>query len=227
MSGKQMQKNQEPMNIESPGHKSIKLQNLCTYALMTLTLVFAGCARQQQNLAGSVYVPDGTGADIGKAETIELAEKVLSEMHFIIEKADVESGLIRTRPLPGAQFFEFWREDNIGTDNALLANMHTIRRIVKIDITRQGGQFRIDCGVTVQRLSLPEREFFSSARAYEMYSRSSPSLQRLRFDPVQTEGMAWSNLSKDTQLASEILKRIEKQFALRANNRTTLTGSSS
>ena len=218
-----MQKKQKHSRITVKEHGSLRAGKLCTYALMACALAIAGCAEQQQNLTDSIHIPESSG----KAETMELVEDVLSKMHFSIEKADIESGLIRTRPLPGAQFFEFWREDNVGTDNALLANIHTIRRTVEIDIVQQEGQFRIDCNVVVQRLSLPERESFSSARAYQMYSRSSPSLQKLRFDPEQEEGIAWSNLGKDEQLAAEILRRIEKQISLRTNNQTTLTGSSS
>jgi len=227
MSGKQMQKNHESMTTGTPRHKSIRAQHLCTYALITCALALGGCGRQQQNVAGLIYVPDGTGAGIGKAETMELAERVLADMNFSIEKADLQSGLIRTRPLPGAQFFELWRSDNVGAENALGANIHTIRRTVEIDVTRQGEQLCIRCDVQVQRLSLPEREAGggSSARAYEMYSRSSPSLQQLRFDPAQEKGMAWIDLGPDTQLAAEILKRIEGQIAHRASEKTPVAGS--
>lgn len=217
------------MKTGAQGHKSIRPKDLCSYALMTCALVFAGCARQQrQTIAGPIYVPNGTGAGIGKAETMELVEGVLTGMNFSIEKADIRSGLVRTRPLSGAQFFELWRSDNVGSENSLLANIHTIRRTAEIYITQQGEQLCIRCDVQVQRLSLPEREVGgSSARAYEMYSRSSPSLQQLRFDPGQVEDMAWIDLGPDTQLAAEILKRIEEQITRRAGNETPMTGNNS
>jgi len=198
--------------------------SLCVYALMTCAVVLAGCAQQQRrDIAEPVYA-----RNIGKAETMELAEEVLAGMNFSIEKADLENGLIRTRPLPGAQFFELWRSDNVGAENSLRANLHTIRRTVEIDVTQQGEEFCIGCDVRVQRLSLPEREAgSSSARAYEMYSRSSPSLQKLRFDPQQEKGMAWIDLGGDTQLAAEILKRIEEQIARRASDETPMTGKNS
>ena len=187
-------------------YKSVS--NLCTYALMTCALVLAGCARQQrQTPTGQIYVPN-----IGKAETMKAAEQVLAEMHFPIEKADVRSGYIRTRPLPGAQFFEFWRSDNVGGENSLQANLHTIRRTADLDISRRGSRVRIDCNVRVQRLSLPERDVSSSARAYGMFTRSSPSLQKLKFDAKQKKDMAWIDLDEDILLAEEILRRIEKQI---------------
>ncbi|MFH1719012.1 MAG: hypothetical protein ABIF19_16785 [Planctomycetota bacterium] len=224
-----MQKNQELGSIGAQEHQSIRAQKLCSYTLMTCALVLAGCARQhRRDIAELVYVRDSAAAGIGKAEMMVLAEEVLADMHFSIEKADIENGLIRTRPLPGAQFFELWRSDNVGAENSLRANLHTIRRTVEIDITQQGRQLRIGCDVRVQRLSLPEREAGgSSARAYEMYSRSSPSLQKLRFDPEQKEGMAWIDLGSDTQLAAAILKRIEEQIARRASDETPMTGRNS
>lgn len=139
-------------------------------------------------------------------------------MHFAIEKADVSAGYIRTRPLAGAQFFEFWRSDNVGPENSLQANLHSIRRTVELNINRQDGQLRIACDVRVQRLSLPERELGSSTRAYGMYTRSSPTLQKLKFDPDQVRDIAWIDLDEDTELAGEILQRIQQRIAGRASD---------
>jgi hypothetical protein len=187
---------------------------------MACAFVLVGCAQPQREAAtGKVCVPD-----IGKAEMMAMAEEVLGQMHFTIEKADVESGLMRTRPLSGAQFFEFWRSDNIGPDNSLAANLHTMRRTVELNVSRQGEELCIACNVQVQRLSLPEREISSSARAYEMFSRSSPSLQRLTLDPQQKKSMAWIDLGNDAQLAQEILRRIETRLVLRTGNEPKVTG---
>jgi hypothetical protein len=155
---------------------------------------------------------------------MEMVEDVLANMHFAIEKADITSGSIRTRPLSGAQFFEFWRSDNVGPDNSLAANLHTIRRTVELGISRRGEELCIGCNVRVQRLSLPERDVSSSARAYEMFSRSSPSLQRLTLDPQQKKGMAWIDLGDDAQLAEEILRRIETRVVRQTGNEPKVTG---
>jgi len=214
MSGQNMQRNARIERHKTAG-------NLCTYALIACALVFAGCAQQQQReVAAPVSVPD-----MGKAEIMEVAEDVLTGMHFAIEKADVPSGLVRTRPLPGAQFFEFWRSDNVGGKNSLQANLHTIRRTVELDISQHGDQLQIDCNVRVQRLSLPERDVSSSAQAYGMFTRSSPSLQRMSFDTKQSQEMAWIDLEKDTRLAAEILKRIERRLASRASGEPPVTES--
>jgi len=166
----------------------------------------AGCAEQQQfKTVEQICVPGTT-----KAEAMQAAEDVLGKMHFTIDKADAEQGLIRTRPLPGAQFFEFWRSDNVGAFNSTEANLHSIRRVAELNISQQGGQLYIGCNVKVSRLSLPEQQISSSARAYRMFSQSSPAMQILALHPQQKKGMAWVDLGNDTMLATEILKRIEK-----------------
>lgn len=206
--------------IEWSGMKNVVI--LYTYALMSCVLVLAGCAQPQRKVAnGQMCVPD-----IGKAEIMALAEEVLGQMHFTIDKADIESGLIRTRPLSGAQFFEFWRSDNVGPDNSLAANLHTIRRTVELNINQltpegQAGPFCIRCDVRIQRLSLPERQVSSTARAYEMFSRSTSTLQRLSLNPQQQKNMAWIDLDNDVLLAEEILRRIESCCVLRAAERRT------
>jgi len=217
-----MQKNIITQEYKNPG-------NLSIYALMSCILLMAGCVQQPSAPIGVkvqdnyLYIEQSRG--IGKADTMEVAEDVLARMHFIIEKADVPGGLIRTRPLPGAQFFEFWRSDNVGGENSLAANLHTIRRTVELNISQRDGELCIGCDVQVQRLSLPERQVNSSARAYEMFSRSSPSLQKLSLHPEQKQAMAWIDLGKDTRFATEILKRIKERIPPLTSNKSLVTES--
>jgi hypothetical protein len=183
--------------------------DLCTCALMTCALMLTGCARQKQYEAiEQLCVPD-----IDKIEAMQIAEDVLAKMHFTFEKVDPQSGIIRTSPLPGAQFFEFWRADNVGAFSSAEANMHSIRRAVELSIEKENERLCITCDVQVQRLSLPEHQVSSSARAYRMFSESSPSMQKLKLTPEQKRAMAWTSLGKDTRLATEILHRIDKRIA--------------
>jgi hypothetical protein len=196
---------------------------LCKYALITFAVMAAGCT-QQTSVPSSAKLPDENlyvkqDKESKTAYLMKVAEDVLAEMHFAIEKADVRNGLIRTRPLPGAQFFEFWRNDNVGIDNAIAANIHTIRRIVTIDINQQGPQIHIVCEVHTQRLSLPERPVNSSTGVYGMFSQSSPLLQRLILNPEQAKRMTWIDLGRDSRLEVEIIKRIETRIQRQASQR--------
>lgn len=204
-----MQKNRKKQKYSSPAGPGI-------YILISCALLLAGCA-QQASAPYGIKVQENTliieqSRGIVMADAMEAAEDVLAGMHFTLEKADTDSGLIRTRPLPGAQFFEFWRSDNVGGDNSLAANLHTIRRTVELTLSRQEGELRIGCDVRVQRLSIPEHEVSSSSRVYQMFSESSQSLQKLELHPEQREEMAWINLENDNLLAGKILKRIEARI---------------
>lgn len=215
-----MQKNEKKQERSST-------YRLCKYTLMTCTLMAAGCA-QQNSTPPKVKVQDHTlyverDQGFGTADLMEVAEDVLANMYFTIEKADADSGLIRTRPLPGAQLFEFWRSDNVGADNTLAANLHTIRRTVTLDISQQDEQLCLGCNVQAQRLSLPERQVSSSARVYGMFSQSSLSLQRLKLNPEQKQQMAWIDLGRDSRLEAEILKRIETGLIRLSNHQLQMT----
>ena len=180
----------------------------------------AGCSGQQRRDAAA-QAPDPVGAgtericlaDVQKAAAMQVAEDVLAKMHFTIEKADAEAGLMRTRPLSGAQFFEFWRTDSIGGFNSTEANLHSIRRTVELRFGTKEERLCIDCDARTERLNLPEQEVTSSARAYELFSKSSASFQRMQLNPAQETGIAWVDLGKDGGLALEVLGRIQKQIS--------------
>lgn len=190
--------------------------------LLAAPLLWAGCGGRNVSPASTrMACENGTTT----AAVMQAAQEVLMEMHFAIEKLDRQQGIIRTAPLRGAQFFEFWRRDNASPLDAAEANLQTIRRSVELRVGRRGAErrpqaadapalqspkdnLRIDCDVQVQRLSLPENEIASISQAYRMHTRSDAALLRLDVSPQQQEGMAWMDLGQDLRLAAEILKRI-------------------
>ena len=177
---------------------------MCLYTFVPLCLIFfTGCGQQPKEI--TTQTPK---QDIIKFQTMKAAEDVLTQMHFSIEKFDYDNGYIRTRPLSGAQFFEFWRSDNVGTENWIQANIHSIRRTVELYINQNDENLNTNCDVQIQRLSLPSREIPGSAQAYQLFSRSSIFMQTLQLHPEQQRDMAWIDLGKDTELEAEILKRI-------------------
>jgi len=194
------------LKTQNPRHITF----VCGLWSVVCGLLLAGCAEQQQYGAAKPIRVE----NIDKLQVMEAAEDVLVKMHFTIEKANAENGFIRTKPLQGAQFFEFWRSDNVGAGNWLSSNLHSIRRIVELKINEQDKDLYINCDVQVYRLSLPERDVSSSssAHAYDLFSTSGPTLQRIQLHPEQKADMAWIDLGKDGQLAAEILKRIEQQI---------------
>lgn len=188
-----------------------KIKLLCFVTCAGL-LLLSGCAGQAQyETVEQICV-----ADIQKPEAMQIAEETIGKMHFTVAKIDAERGYIRTRPLAGAEFFEFWRSDNIGSFNSAEANLHTIRRIIELDITeapsQQDGKLCIGCDVKVQRLSLSERKDSDRALKYDKFSGRELRTSRQKLE-LYSEQKAWIDLGKDQKLATVILKRIEKQIA--------------
>lgn len=185
-----------------------KIKSLLFLACTVLGLL-AGCAETKQYKA----IERVCTVDLARDRVMKAAEAVLCEMYFTIEKADAERGYIKTRPLRAKQFFEFWRSDNIGAFNGLEANLHSIRRIVELNVTQREGKLCIGCDVKTQRLNLPQRDVSSSSQAYRMFSKSNSSIQILKLYPEQKRAMAWVDLGADEKLETEILKRIEGRIA--------------
>ena len=204
----QMQKNKRIQNSRRKTQDARHIIFVFCLWSVVCGLLLAGCAEQQQY--GEVKPIRVESID--KLRVMEAAEDVLVKMYFTIEKANPENGFIRTKPLQGAQFFEFWRSDSVGADNWLVNNLHSIRRIVELNINEQDKNLYINCDVKIYRLSLPERDVSSSAHAYDLFSTSNPTLQRIQLHPKQKADMAWIDLGKDGQLAAEILRRIEQQI---------------
>ncbi|MFA5239623.1 MAG: hypothetical protein WC476_07970 [Phycisphaerae bacterium] len=185
-----------------------KLKSLLLSACLAVSLL-AGCAGPYKGQTVEQICPAG----LDKQQAMQIAEDVLGKLQFTIAKSDADLGVIKTSPLAGAQFFEFWRKDNVGAFSVAESSMHSIRRIAELNITQQGSQLCIHCNVNTQRLRLPEREIRSNSRAYGMFSQSGPSTQRLIINPGQKESMSWVDLGSDSKLATVILKRIEKKIA--------------
>jgi hypothetical protein len=203
----------------------VSLSNL----LLACAIILSGCAKQQQYEAvEQILVPacsELAEPNMDKAKAMQIAEDVLVKMHFTIEKADPNAGFMRTNPLPGAQFFEFWRKDNVGSENAALANLHTIRRIVELNISQAEEKLCIGCDVQVYRLSMAQDQSTSRALAPGMFTESSDSTQNLRLRSGGEVDVAWVNLGQDKQLATDILKRIEKRLASQTGHEQVATGS--
>jgi hypothetical protein len=181
-----------------------------TYGLLCASLfLLAGCAENSSiKTTDHLCVPAAT-----EAAAMTAAEKVLAEMHFAIEKSDIETGFIRTSPLPGAQTLEFWRTDSVGSFNHAEADLHSIRRTVELNISRQSGQLCIDCKATTQRLSLPQDQT-AADRSRTVLSADQRAPQKTKLGPQHKANITWTDLGRDNRLETEILKRIEKKLAV-------------
>jgi hypothetical protein len=178
----------------------------CLLSSVFCLLSFAGCAQNKYTKTIEQLCPP----DANKTAAMATAEQVLAEMHFHIEKFDIDAGYIRTAPLSGAQSFEFWRADSVGSFNQTEADMQNIRRAVEININEQAGQLCIDCRTATQRLSLPQSQI--AANQQTVMAQQQGDVKKLKLSHEQKATPTWTDLGRDNQLETEILKRIEKQF---------------
>ena len=177
-------------------------------ALLALALTCTGCAQPELMTPSQPVTLQTTD----KALTMKAAERVLRNMQFVIEKYDVEKGLITTKPLSGAQFFEFWRADNASSFAYGEANLHSIRRTVALNLSQNASDISLDCDVNVTRLSIPEMKVAGMAHAASMYTDSDSSLQKLVLNAEQAEDMAWIELGPDPDLEMVIMQRIKQKL---------------
>jgi hypothetical protein len=169
---------------------------------------FNGCANQTQlNPAETFCTPVDQ-----ETALIQAIETTLSQFHYTIDKSDPQTGIIRTNPLPAAKWFEFWRKDNVGSFNYTEANLHSLRKIIEINISQNADNLCIDCQARVQRLYLPQKHVTSSSRAYHLFSRSASSMQNLRLNPQQRTSVTWIDLGTDVRLSNEILSAIKQKI---------------
>jgi hypothetical protein len=145
-----------------------------------------------------------------KADAMAVAKKVLAQMSFSIEKFDVETGFIKTRPLSGAQSFEFWRCDSVGSFNQAEADLQTLRRTVELNLSDQAGQLCINCKAITERLSISHDQA-ASDQSRMIMSSAQRSARKIAGE-LKTNA-TWLNLGRDSQLETEIIKRIESRLA--------------
>jgi hypothetical protein len=186
----------------------LRMNKLILNKLFACSLLFwlAGCAENKYTKTIEQLCPPAAT----RADAMTAAEQALAGMHFSIEKLDVDAGYIRTAPLSGAQSFELWRSDSVGSFNQTEADLHSIRRAVEINISEQAGQLCINCKATTQRLSLPQS---TAGQSRSIMSPDQRSVQTFKLGHEQKSNLTWTDLGRDNQLETEILKRIEKQLA--------------
>jgi len=178
-------------------------------ALAAAAVCLAGCGGSAQKTAIAEVGITGLDANTLMAA----AQETLGQMHFTMDKYDVEAGYLRTRPLRAGQFFELWRQDNASALAAGQANLDSLRRTVEVFVEPQDGMMGLRCAVTVEKLSLPPRPTQGTTRLAGMYTASSSRKQTLALaqDPAGKQ-IEWINLGPDAALEQRIVGRIQKQL---------------
>jgi hypothetical protein len=182
----------------------MKMRGKIVVLAFFFTWLLTGCTEVQRQMPSTPL----TVTTMQKARTMEVAQDILRDMFFEVEKFDVNQGLIRTRPLSGAQFFEFWRQDNATPLETAESSLQSLRRTVELQFTTESNEVIVTCTVLVRRLSIPEMEIAGMTQAASLYTHSDASLQQLQLNAEQAKHMAWIDLGRDPALEKRILTRI-------------------
>lgn len=177
-------------------------------AILIGLLLLSGCSSESQIAPNEPVCLQR----MDKSRIMEITEDVLVRMNFVVEKYDVETGFVRTKPLRAGQVFEFWRSDNADGAAWAESNLHSLRRTAQLSFSQEGEQVCTTCRVGIERLSLPEREITGMSWLSGMFTDSSRTRQRLTLRPEQQEGMTWIDLGPDLALERKILASIKKKF---------------
>ncbi len=183
------------------------MTNRVVLLVFSVLLVFGvfGCSSE-------VYVEPGVPISIQSAsqeDLMTICEDVLVRMHFEIEKYDIDKGYIKTWPLRGGQFYEFWRSDNVGAENAAISNMHSVLRTVELQLTETDGRFSVECKSRLRRLSIPETDLSATASAGGIFTGGTTKFQKLR---ATSEDIDWIEMGSDSALEQRVLGRILARY---------------
>lgn len=173
---------------------------------LILTALTSGC----QMAAGPMEPAEPVCIGSTSTEDIILtAEQVLTGMQFSVEKLDAVEGYLKTRPLSGSQFFQFWREDTRGAYNWAETNLHSIQRTVEINVQNGDPQSCIECIVDMRRLSLPQERLAGVHNLTGLFSGGDDAMRELE---VPEARIYWIPLGRDGNLENYILETIRRQL---------------
>lgn len=186
------------------------MREMLVFAGLFLIIAAGGCSEQSADVESSKLCQGG----VGMAEMVDLCEEVLLDLTFDIDKSDVASGVVLSRPLRGGQFFEFWRRDNQGGFNNAESNIHSLRRTARFDLAESEGKVCVTCLVDVERLSLSNMGASEPGYKYDKMSSRNIRLANMQVD-VSGKEKSWIDMGGDYRLESELMERLAKKVSQR------------
>jgi len=170
--------------------------------LLCAAMTGSGCATGASGRFSNPMTFAGTDA-----ETVEhVARRVLMELRFDLEYPESSEGRLATDVLTGASWFEFWREDTLGTMQSLESSLHTIRRRATVSISPKDSGSQVFVQVVKQRKSAPGLGPETMAETFNIYGTEDTDLMRQNeLAPTLYE---WVDMGRDELLEQDILERI-------------------
>ncbi len=178
-------------------------------SIVALAVIICGCTAAKDSQP--VYDRDVTAVkstvvkDTGVEDAMNGSRAMLGGMGFRFDKFDTDGGYLRTEPLGGSQFFELWRDENVGAYNAAMANVNSIARIVEMNFKAAGQSVYVDCRANIMQLSLETGDLDGVSDMKNAFTKSSGGFQRLS---LKSGDARWINLGRDVMLEDKVLSGI-------------------
>ena len=151
------------------------------------------------------------------------AEDVARDFLFRLDRQDYRAGLLTTRPMVSAQWFEPWRRDVRTAADRNESSLATIRRTIRFEFERlDDGEYRVTPKVLVERQALAEQRI-TSAVGYRQYFRrpirpqDRPRGTRESDVGIYLPNRYWYPVGRDHEFERALAQAIEKQVGRPAN----------
>jgi hypothetical protein len=171
--------------------------------LLVPAAMVAGCAGvPEMRVANPMALTDSDPATVE-----QVARRVLAEMRFDVVYPSARPGLLATGPLTGDSWFEFWRDDTVGSHQVAESSIHTVRRSVSLQVTPKGQGSEVLVRAKKERLSAPGVAPEQVSGSFSLYNPRDSDLQRQ--DELAETKYKWIDMGRDEALEQRILGRIQ------------------
>jgi hypothetical protein len=170
--------------------------------LVLVTVAATGCVA-----APAVRLSNPLPLVSADPSTVEdAARRILVDMRFTLVQPSSRPGVVVTQPLTGDAWFEFWRDDTVGSDQRVESSLHTVRRVVTVTVTSQGGGSEVAVRVVKDRASAPGAAPENITLSLDLFNTSKSEL--VRQDELAASEYTWIPLGRDEALEQVLLERI-------------------
>ena len=154
----------------------------------------------------------------GDADDIwQTCQDQIKERGFRLDLVDRREGIIISYPQVSKQWFEFWCQDVVTSEDLIESSLHTVRRIIQIEMDDMGEQsYGLYCRVAVERLWRGTEIVGGRVWAREILGKSVGRIPVYGSGgPAEAVSEVWLPAGEDHALESSILQSISGMLAKR------------
>lgn len=190
--------------------KNDAIVNSCLLGLGIVALAIGalGCSKSLPN------APDPLVVQARPDCLWRLCQAELKQRGFRLDRVDRRAGIIKTYPLTGKQWFEFWRRDVVTDQDVAESSLHTIRRKVYMNVApAPEDRYRLQCRVTVERLSAQPVWAGGRVRVQDIFGRAAGRAPVLQVtEKRKLHPPTWVPIGQDHSLETDILQAIHHRL---------------